>query len=375
LPAGELPAGALQISLRSDLAANPFFSFENVDVTAYPYAAPCRRAPCQDALAGRSPEELTAFLESAGEERLRVKSERLALAIRERGGDQALYEEFMSALGYKNNRIPFRHLARRVPLEEWREETGRDPDTAYVVLAGVAGLLPDRIPSGCDAEARAYVRHLWDLWWKQKSRWESRVMRREEWALAGLRPPNHPLRRLMAAALLFSGAVDLGAEIRARRDESLAARAARLFRCLQIGQPDGYWAFHCGLPGRRLRQRAALIGAGRAAAILTNVIVPWAVASGHSAMGQPEYLRRLPPEDDNALVSRTAHALLGRDHNPALYRGALMQQGILQIFHDFCLNDRSGCADCPLPEAVRPGARPFSLGRLGHLGAPQFPHS
>ena len=91
---------------------------------------------------------------------------------------------------------------------------------------------------------------------------------------------------------------------------------------------------------------------GGRAAIIVNVVVPFLVAAGQDAPDR-ELLTQLPLEDDNSLVRQSAFALLGRDHNPALYRSALRMQGLLQLFGDFCLNDRPGCSACPLPAALR----------------------
>jgi len=66
----------------------------------------------------------------------------------------------------------------------------------------------------------------------------------------------------------------------------------------------------------------------------------------------PAFLRRLPPEEDNQIIRQTAHNLLGPDHNPALYRSGLRQQGLIQIFNDFCLTDRSRCKDCALLKSL-----------------------
>ena len=355
LPQGHLPPAAVQVSLRNDLTANPFFSFENVDVTAYPYASRSRSTPCRNALAERSPADVEAFLESAGAERLRVKAERLVMAIRERGPEQTLYEEVLCALGYKQNRVPFRQLARRLPLEELREEAAGDVTTAYAVLAGISGLLPARIGAGWDPESRAYARRIWDLWWKRGTRLELRVMPREAWALAGVRPPNHPLRRLMAAAALFAGPSELGTRLLEREGDTAEEWLRKVSRLLQPSAPDGYWLHHYTFSGRRSEAAVGLIGPGRIAAMIGNVILPWVTASEPERLPAAGLLPRLPPEDDNALVRRAAHALLGADHNPALYRTGLRQQGFLQVFHDFCLNDRSGCAECPLPQALRSG--------------------
>ena len=49
----------------------------------------------------------------------------------------------------------------------------------------------------------------------------------------------------------------------------------------------------------------------------------------------------------------TALHLFGRDHNPALYSDSgLLQQGLLQVYLDFCLNARPGCDACALCQAL-----------------------
>jgi len=70
---------------------------------------------------------------------------------------------------------------------------------------GAAGLLPKQLKATWDAETKAFVRTLWDLWWKKRERWEHRILSVGSWRLAGLRPTNRPERRIMAAADLLSG--------------------------------------------------------------------------------------------------------------------------------------------------------------------------
>ena len=64
-------------------------------------------------------------------------------------------------------------------------------------------------------------------------------------------------------------------------------------------------------------------------------------------------LDRLPPEDLAAPMRLAALHLFGRDHNPALYADSgLLQQGLLQIHLDFCLNAKPGCDACALCTAL-----------------------
>ena len=93
-------------------------------MTAYPYARPPDRPlPCAEVLAGWPPSDRAALLNAAGEERLRLKTLRIAAAIRERGAPQTFYEETMAAFGYKHNRAAFRLLARKVSLAALAERT------------------------------------------------------------------------------------------------------------------------------------------------------------------------------------------------------------------------------------------------------------
>ncbi len=344
-PAGVLPAGVLEISLRDALRANPAFSFEAIDLAGYPYDLPTGDPPCRAALAERSPEELGALLDAAGTERLRRKGQRIAEALREQEARQVFYEETMAALGYKQNSAPFRLLARRVPLAVLREEAGGDVERAYALLCGVASLLPAKSAPGWDAETRAFVRRLWDVWWKRRGDWTALALPRAAWARGALRPQNNPLRRLTAAAALFA----------ADRYEKLLQPASTMEEttrdCVDVLTDLGrgsYWHRRLRWTGPPSAAPVALIGEDRAGAILTNVLLPFWAARGLLDGTRRVWLEQLPIEEDHSRVRETAAILFGHDHNPALYRSGLRRQGLIQIFQDFCLENRSGCRRCAL---------------------------
>jgi len=350
LPDGALPAGTLEIPLRDALRSDPSFGFGDIDITSYPYAAlPATPRPCESALAQRSQDFREELLDSAGEERLRLKTGRMVESIRERGEDQAFYEETMCALGYKHNRGAFRRLARALPFDVLREEAEGNKEHGYSLLLGVAGLLPSSPSASWPEETRRFVRRLWDCWWRQESRWESQRLPADAWRLAGVRPQNHPRRRLAAAAALFAGGkapVERLAELDVGSPGTWFERAGEMFT--DAGR-SGFWGRHLGLSSGRTESDVAVVGKRRAAAILSNVVIPFLAAAG---VPVEPLLRRLPPEQDNSVLRRTAFALFGHDHNTAMYESGLRQQGLLQVFHDFCLPDRSGCADCALVRAL-----------------------
>ncbi len=353
LPDGLLPPGAVALALREGLARNRGFAFDLIDVASYPWPVRAVTPPCAALFRGMTPEELAGFLDSAGERRMQLKAARMLATAEERDREQMLYEEILSALGYKHNRMPFRLLARRVPVQTLRQYAKGDTLRAYALLAGVSGLLPDRPNAAWDEETRRFIRKVWDAWWKLQEQWGDHALSRKEWRLAGVRPVNHPLRRLMAAAVLASDRTSLSAKLISFVDPEHDRFLERLTKAFAETPADAYWSHRLGLMAKRRETPVALIGEERATAIVVNVAIPFLAAEGHLGPAHQALLRALPPEHDNSLIRTTARLLLGRDHNPALYRGALRQQGLIQLFQDFCLLDRSRCQTCPLPAAIR----------------------
>ena len=97
--AADMPPKTIQIALQPTLKQTPSFSFENIDLTAYPFLPFSAHAhPCAMRLAQYTQAQRMHLLESAGEERLRRKTNRMAQTIAEQGAEQALYEEMMEII-------------------------------------------------------------------------------------------------------------------------------------------------------------------------------------------------------------------------------------------------------------------------------------
>jgi hypothetical protein len=141
----------------------------------------------------------------------------------------------------------------------------------------------------------------------------------------------------------------------------------RLCRALERARCP-YWSHRLSLGGERRAEPIALIGESRARAIALNVFVPFLAAARPSEALRRERLDRLPAEEGSGIVRQTALSLFGPDHSTALYRGGLRRQGLVQIFHDFCLNDRSRCASCSLPGLL-------ARYEAGNAGAPPGRHT
>ncbi len=307
----EIP-GLIQIPLQKIISTDSCFSFDNIDITAYPYSIPSGFFP----LKTMDPDKKTQWLECAGEERLRLKAERLAHAMQTKEPEQILWEELLSALGYKNNKAPFRKLATLLPLEQLRSKA-TTTNEAYTLLLGLSGLLPPRIDPKWSPSSKQFIRTLWDFWWKQPEELKEDTLNKSDWNLSGLRPANHPVRRLMAAAYYAFSIIEL-----IQNNDSLT-----------VSTPN-HWTTH--ISWRKECKPTALVGRARANAIITNILIPFQAATGSTKLN----LEKLPPEPSNSIIRQTAYTLFGPDHTSKVYKSALARQGLIQIFHDYLITHR-----------------------------------
>jgi hypothetical protein len=314
------PPGTVHISVCEPCMTD----LESIDLTAYPYAEPHARTVFP--MCGKTPDEIFKILESAGEERLRQKTQRLAWLMQEHGEAQALYEETAAALGYKHNKAPFRKLAQTLPLASLAQY-GSDRKIIYAVLLGISGLLPKQPAANWPDASKKELRALWDCWWREQHKWEEVTpLSKADWNFSGLRPLNHPVRRLCALAQWISFGVFQGG---ARSPN--VPRTAR--RAVPTQFKECFWSTHTGWTGKE--KPAELVGKDRAQAIELNVVAPYRLAKGDAAA-----LQNLPVEPMNSIIRETAYTLFGPDHSPKLYRTALARQGLIRIFNDFILTGR-----------------------------------
>ncbi|MBI5820134.1 MAG: DUF2851 family protein [Verrucomicrobia bacterium] len=323
--------------------------YDSIDPENYPYDLDSHVGACESPLKSASPETIAALLEDAGLARLRTKARRLTRWIQRAGIEQALYTAVLEALGFKHNKEPMRRLAKQLPVTRLRELPAVQ---AQALLMGVAGFLPERTVAGRDEATRRYVKRLWDVWWKARDEFAGVTLSRDEWRLAGLRPANFPWRRLAAVAQLLAEHWELWPKIAdALVSQPASKRAARL-TALLTDLEDPYWSQRFSFASKPQSKAELLIGAARARDIVVNVLLPAAVAQGR-LLEQPVLVEAAenifaahPSLESNALVRFTAHRLFGQRVPPRLLRTAVRQQGLLQVFHDFCLNDRSACQRC-----------------------------
>ena len=285
-------------------------------------------------------ERVRSVLEAAAQFRLQRKADRLRRRMQTHGRDEALYQAMAETLGYKQNRLAFTLLAQRLSLALLREQR----DDAEALLFGVAGFLdaPDLVE--LRKSARTYVRSLWDKWWKHRDQFARLILPSPRiWKSSGMRPLNHPHRRLGALAALVANWKKFASLARGAK----ATEVTKFVRSLA----HEFWSVNYTLAAEGAATRLALIGQSRAAEMMANVIYPLAVADERDIWTEYHGLRA---QLSNQSVRIAAARLFADDPRQREFLCALTgQQGLLQIYEDFCLRDASDCARCPFPEQVR----------------------
>ena len=308
-----------------------------------PLARPGR---CQAPLKNLPEERVCSVLDAAAQFRLRQKANRIRNKVEAHGRDETLFQEIATALGYKENKLPFTLLTQRFPLRLLRESA----EDCEALLFGAAGFLETPDLDIYDKSARAYVRQLWDRWWPHRDDLQRLVLPAKAWHISGTRPVNHPQRRLAALAVLAREWPRLQ---RASGKSSIAA-ANDFFQTLA----HPFWNFHYTLSSKASPKEMALIGDSRVADILANVLFPfWAAhdrkdQSSSNTRLWSEY-GRLPAQLSNRRLETAATRLFGNDpRRKQFLRTVAHQQALLQIYEDFCMQDNSDCAQCPFPEQM-----------------------
>ena len=294
---------------------------------------------CVAPLRNLAAERITSILEGAAKFRLQQKANRLRQRIEAHGRDEVLFQTMAEALGYKQNRLPFTLLTQRLPVTFLRKQL----EDSEALLFGVAGFLDAPDLDAVRKSTRTYLRLLWDRWWKYREQFSRLVLPRKIWKTSGARPLNHPHRRLGALAALVL-------EWKTVVSLACGGEAAAVVSFLTNLHHD-FWSRHYTLAAGNTSSSVALIGESRAAEILANVIYPLAVNDGREVWNDYKTLRA--QLSNQAARIAAARLFAGDPRQRDFVRTLAGQQGLLQIYEDFCLRDVSDCASCPLPEQLR----------------------
>ena len=366
---GTPAAGTVRSTPFSTLALQSFLDAPLAELSLSLENEPLRSLPenlrgkCCSPLRELDEPQLAELLRAAARVRFEAKAGHFRTRARHVGWEQVLWENLFRALGYKHNVWPMQHLAESKPT--W----ARGAHPAFELqarLLGVSGLLPDEL-TRAQKSTDNYLRRAWDCWWRERDGFADCVLPRAAWKFHGLRPANHPQRRLALAAHWladekFISKIENWCALetsggRAALPRSPAKMVDSLREILEV-EHDDFWSWHWTFRSARMKKPAPLLGAARVTDLAVNVILPWLWV--RAVAGKNEKLQGVieqryfawPAAEDNSVLKLARQRLLGVGKSRAL-RTAAAQQGLLQIVRDFCEHSNAVCDNCRFPELVR----------------------
>jgi hypothetical protein len=295
---------------------------------------------CEKTLRDLPTDQILSLLQDAGLYRMENKRRLWQMRARVLGKEQSLWIGIAEALGYSENKNAFRAIAQKLPIETLLSISSDEKREA--MLYGIAGFLPHNQPSH-DSQ-KIWQKTLWEHWWKQRSEWSDFILPPSCWKLAGIRPQNRPERRLAALTCLSSQRVwkKLCALAQNQRWEDLKNLFSELHH--------SFWNHHYTFQSKAVAKSIALIGPDRIQSILFNIFIPLFTFTGELIHKSPVFLQNTSPSRPEKIATVR---LLGNRRIPPASRTVLIQEGLLQIYQDFCLNNSDLCETCEFPELLK----------------------
>jgi hypothetical protein len=299
-------------------------------------------ATCASVLSAVSPTSVRKILQQLGDVRLAARSARLEGRLSAEPPGEILWQELLDGLGYTVNREPMRQIARLVPLSSIEAllqsmPVGSRAAVARGVLLGVAGFLPlSPTEAHLGALANHDVAEIERQWLEYGAPWRDDTLPQTAWNRAPLRPVNHPVPRLLAAANLLAAASSQGGTLATilgvmlERDDAVESLRGLM------GNKDH--------PG---------IGGDRAIDMLASGLIPLALAlAAHTgdldlADAASRQWDRLPAPSPNAITRRALRQVA--DRSPLGKIGARGSQGLIHLDTALCQPRR--CFECPIAAA------------------------
>ena len=351
-----------------------------IDIENYPHTGSANAGPCQKKLSTISLDDewIGQFLDYAGDERILVKSERIEKQQESRTFEQVLYESIMESLGYKNNKEQFKCLGSLVTISEIKRlvppnvSINERSKRIQSLLFGMSGLLPSQ-RSECvsvkDKHTLEYITDIERLWLEFDIDIKNRPMDGETWSFKYCRPGNYPTGRIAAISRLLSENYETGifrviltSFEKTDKNKSDIDKIKTIIKntmSIFLELYDDHWSHYYTFGGKRLRTKRRLIGKERATVIFINIIVPVFLAYARKREDSElegklfKAFKQHPKLSPNNITRFMGYRILGKDlQEGSVVNSARRQQGLLQIFKDFCESNDITCEKCVLLQTI-----------------------
>ena len=292
---------------------------------------------CYHPLAEMSDSDINDLMLEAVKHRMQQKSNRISKVVDALGEDEWLWQAMAETLGYRPNKLAMTLLSQRLPIYLLKSNLIE----AESIIFGAAGFLSAENHDQAQGDTRQYLRNLWETWWSVRANYEPDEERCIPWKLSGIRPINHPQRRLAILAQIVLGWDEF-------TDSCQTMNSVSEF---MQNQKHDYWNHHYTLSSKRSEKSLALMGNDRLRDFQINHLLPAKLMKGDNSMW--EFFLKAPAPALSEKVEKASIRLFGNSERRPVYQKKYWQhQALLQIYQDFCLKDATDCLECPFPEQL-----------------------
>lgn len=296
---------------------------------------------CAAGLSEREPDAIRRAIQSLGDERLRSKAISFEAEILEFGAQAVFLKALFGAFGYSNNKAPMEHLGQlvlRYDIISHPRLAVQDEPSPWLagVLLGMGGFLPltptDAHAAGILPEDQYKIERAWQ---QSAAGFADDFVPATSWELARVRPANHPAYRIMQLATLLA---------RTKGDllDLLTNCVCEDNSAVEFLRDATSRPWHPG------------IGAGRATAMVSSVLLPTLLAK--AAIDDDAGLEdaamalwaKLPKTEWTQPARRAMKQVTG---GPTIRKlGERGHQGLLHLDRELCAPRK--CSACPIAKLV-----------------------
>ncbi|MGR3311480.1 MAG: DUF2851 family protein [Candidatus Brocadiales bacterium] len=348
---------------------------EIIDIDDYLKQGASIESPCQERFSGSplNERELGQFLDHAGDERILVKAKAYEKRLENSTFEQMLYEGVMESLGYRDNRLPFLRLAslaslslirQTIPIDASVKQNGVIIQALLFGMGGILQAVSTRSEKDFDSQTQGYIKKVSGIWLGLKGQIPAAPMDSRAWQFGRLRPANSPTRRIAAISNILAEAFETGLFRNILRLFEGAGQAdvktiPRNIKSVFLETYDDFWSYYYVFGGKRLNSPKRLIGEERASAIFINIIIPLLLvyARRHGDVSLEKtlhcaYRNHRKLSSDRVTKFMNCRVLPPLENRGSIITNARRQQGLYQIYKDFCSNSNINCGECSLLQAI-----------------------
>ncbi len=315
--------------------------------------------PCRKEFIKKNETDTAIILDIISEGRMLIKSNRFIDRMESAGTRQVFYEAMFECMGYSRFKREFLTVAENIPIEYLDEIISKNSKleasvTAQAVFFVSTGLLESAQSTSEDIRLKEMLAEYGKV---NISTRVANLFSLSDWSMLGCRPVNYPHRRLGAFSHIATECCDIDF-FRKILLSSLAPRSkvAKMMR-LFTDVSDRFWDVRYNF-NRATRLPKKLIGRDRSISLMVDCVVPFFLALCRAEHDREmeknlyEAYYIVPKPSSNSIIDFMVRNLLGKERR-YLIDTVRHQQGIIQLYNDFCYKAPAGCGQCPLPEYIK----------------------